>query len=317
MALSRGLLGVLACLLLFASCKKEKAVDKVVESFQLPTTLNITDIELRTTDEIWCSAGIRFGEGRLYRSVDAGQNWSEILSHPQEINDFDFWENSIEAYPYGNKLKISTDSGQSFNSLALPAWHYYAAGSRTTNYSYMVAGENFGSGQIIKFNHNDLNSTIDSLQHELTDIHCWNDSSCITVGYGVILKSTNGGEHWVPDDARGDFYKAIDFADEQTAYVVGDYGSIWKTSDRGENWKKIRSGSTFLNNHSRFTDVSFQNAEEGAIVGKNGLCWLTYNGGESWVPVRELAEVDFSTVYLANNRVYIGAVGGMLYHFEF
>lgn len=303
--------------LFFISCKKEKAVDKLVESMQLPTSSNVTHIQIIDSSTFYCSSGLRFGQGQLFQSLDAGVNWTSLLTHPQEINDFDILDSKIRVYPWGNKLLTSNDTGQNFSISNLPGWAYYAAGTTTPNYSYMVAGENFSNGIVVKYDDQNNLANVDSIPHELTDIHCWNDSSCIATGYGVILRTINGGIDWVPDQARGDFYKAIDFGDAETAYVVGDYGSIWKTTTMGADWKKIRSGSTFINNNNRFIDVFFRNAEEGVIVGKKGLCWLTYNGGESWVPIKNLGEDDFFTVLIANNRVYVGAENGMIYHFEF
>lgn len=319
MALNKKSVLILWAILFFfiASCKKEKAVDKLVESIQLPTNSNITHIQIIDSSTFYCSSGVRFGQGQLFQSLDGGSNWTSLLTHPQEINDFDVLDSKIQLYPWGNKLLTSSDTGQNFTISNLPGWAYYAAGATTSNYSYMVAGENFGNGTIVKYDYQNNLTMVDSIPHELTDIHCWNDSSCIVTGYGVILSTTNGGIDWVPDNARGDFFKAIDFGDAQTAYVVGDYGSIWKTTSTGVDWLNIRSGSTFLNSKNRFIDVFFRNAKEGAIVGKNGLCWLTYNGGDSWVPIKNLPEEDFFSVLIANNRVYIGVGNGMIYHFEF
>jgi photosystem II stability/assembly factor-like uncharacterized protein len=76
--------------------------------------------------------------------------------------------------------------------------------------------------------------------------HAWSANS-----FGEVLYTTDGGARWNVVQAYGQYshMHAIDFADAQTGWVVGDaeqsrnYGVILRSSDGGANWSPQWFGS--------------------------------------------------------------------------
>lgn len=314
------LLLMLSSMLLYTSCKKEKATSVVYRQIQLPTELNLRDINIINTDTIWVAAGNRFSRGAILLSTDGGQNWQLKLDSETEIRSFTFRKEQIYLSPIGNTIQSSNDDAQSWNTLITLGWEYFTACDYwNDSLGIVVGGENFGRGIIYRVRLSPSPSLLkaDTTQHELTDIHIIDDSTCIAIGYGVILRSTDKGLTWIPDKTRGDFYQAMHFVDTKVGYVVGDYGSIHKTTDGGISWKGIKNGNTVFNTKNRLRKVFFEDAEHGAIVGNKGLCWLTKNGGKSWTPIDGLPTLDFSALFIHNQQVYIGTEKGVLISFDF
>src|SRR5690606_5512892 len=60
-------------------------------------------------------------------------------------------------------------------------------------------------------------------------------------------------------------FNDVEFLDESVGFVVGDKGLVLKTSDAGETWERVITG-TFQN----FTGISFGELSTGYAVGENG-----------------------------------------------
>jgi photosystem II stability/assembly factor-like uncharacterized protein len=84
--------------------------------------------------------------------------------------------------------------------------------------------------------------------------------------------------------------------DSGIGFVVGDAGTILKTTDSGITWSPLASGTT-----NGLYDVYFFDATEGVAVGEQGLILRTTDGGAGWQGVTSgvtdsLRSVSFSGV---------------------
>src|SRR6476660_2627290 len=84
--------------------------------------------------------------------------------------------------------------------------------------------------------------------------------------------------------------------DSGIAFVVGDAGTILKTTDAGMTWSPLTSGTT-----NALYDVYFVDATQGVAVGEQGLILRTTDGGAGWQGVTSgvtdtLRSVSFSGV---------------------
>ena len=68
--------------------------------------------------------------------------------------------------------------------------------------------------------------------------------------------------------------------DSGTGLVVGDAGTILKTTDAGATWTPLASGTT-----TTLHGVYIFSADEGVAVGEQGLILRTTNGGTVWQTV--------------------------------
>ena len=65
--------------------------------------------------------------------------------------------------------------------------------------------------------------------------------------------------------------------DSGIGFVVGDAGTILKTTDSGMTWSPLTSGTT-----NGLYDVYFFDATQGVAVGEQGLILRTTDGGAGW-----------------------------------
>jgi len=84
--------------------------------------------------------------------------------------------------------------------------------------------------------------------------------------------------------------------DSGIGFVVGDAGTILKTTDSGMTWSPLTSGTT-----NGLYDVYFFDATQGVAVGEQGLILRTTDGGAGWQGVTSgvtdaLRSVSFSGV---------------------
>ena len=98
--------------------------------------------------------------------------------------------------------------------------------------------------------------------------------------YGLIIKSTDGGESWSqlssPDTT---YYRGIYFFNGQRGFVTGFAGTILYTTDGGQNWTNKTSGTSY-----NLYGITFIDEYEGWVVGQNGTILHTTNRGDTWTP---------------------------------
>ena len=130
----------------------------------------------------------------------------------------------------------------------------------------------------------------------LNDIECnLNDTNNIrVVGDGnTSYYTTNGGATWIDDslDSKladnvipgvdlsrgGPDLNSIHFSDDNTGYIAGEFGIIFKTTNGGANFR-----ASFIPGIGSITDMHFITADSGFLVSDMGQVRVTDNGGMNW-----------------------------------
>lgn len=107
-----------------------------------------------------------------------------------------------------------------------------------------------------------------------------NDSVGFAVGwYGSMLaKTTDIGKTWKIVTQNYPLY-SIDFPSDSIGYAVGWQGTVIKTSDEGNTWGLLETG-TFSKISLR--SISCLNNNTCFVVGEQGTILKTFNGGVTW-----------------------------------
>ena len=113
------------------------------------------------------------------------------------------------------------------------------------------------------------------------------------------------GDDWVvqPSGTTNNL-NSVFFTDRYTGTVVGNNGTILRTTNSGQSWIQQSSGTT-----NELKGVSFIDANNGIIVGREGTILKTTDGGSSWIPkfisgsYYDMFDVCF---FDANNAIVIG-----------
>jgi photosystem II stability/assembly factor-like uncharacterized protein len=113
------------------------------------------------------------------------------------------------------------------------------------------------------------------------------------VGDLGALFRVRDGEHWervvLPDAVFADgetaerIFNAVDFYDHERGWIVGEFGTVLRTTDGGETWIGERRFDGIPADLYLF-DVAHSDANTVAAVGLAGQVLVSRDGGASWKP---------------------------------
>lgn len=109
---------------------------------------------------------------------------------------------------------------------------------------------------------------------------------------GMIARTEDGGATWntgVADGSTG-FY-SLSFAGTDTGFVCGYDGFIMKTTDRGVNWRKVKTGTSDVFRRIFMADarVGFATAGLGRTFNQPGQLYKTTDAGEHWTRIQDFS----------------------------
>src|SRR6266576_955911 len=115
--------------------------------------------------------------------------------------------------------------------------------------------------------------------------------------------------HWQNPLPQGNNLRGASFVDANTGTVVGEYGTIVRTTDGGNSWTIQASGTT-----ETLWAVSFTDVTNGTAVGEGGTILRTTDGGDNWVSQPSGTTLQFRGVSFidANNGTAVGEGGTIL-----
>ena len=196
--------------------------------------------------------------GVVYRSLDGGANWMELWRcHCWPLNPNCVW--SLHGIDFGD------------------ASHGVAIGS---------------NGAVLTIGSGGMNQVATGTNVTLSAVSMPDAATVFGVGGGgTILRSTDGGNTWVPQVSGVSVsLNGVHFSNAYIGTVVGNGGTILRTWSGGDEWYPQTSGTT--DNLSR---VSFSSALVGFIIGRSGTILKTTDGGATWTaelsPTVELTDV--------------------------
>src|SRR3954447_20944979 len=96
---------------------------------------------------------------------------------------------------------------------------------------------------------------------------------------------------WQNPRPTGSTLNAAAALNSSTRVIVGDSGSIFRTTDGGETWTQQASGT---NNNLRA--VAFADANHGIAVGDKGTILATKDAGTTWISQWPVASFSFRGV---------------------
>ncbi|MGY8952934.1 MAG: T9SS type A sorting domain-containing protein, partial [Flavobacteriales bacterium] len=123
----------------------------------------------------------------------------------------------------------------------------------------------------------------------------------------VALTLNSFGQWETLNSESTEWLRGIAFTDKQTGIVVGQNGTILRTTDAGDAWTKIASGTT-----KSIHSVYMVDSDYGYATGIDGLILKTIDGGLNWSDVsygnRNLHQAHFLTRQLGYVAGQLGAL---------
>jgi photosystem II stability/assembly factor-like uncharacterized protein len=102
----------------------------------------------------------------------------------------------------------------------------------------------------------------------------------VGAGNNMFGTTTNGGTSWIWQHPIGDSrrtFLAMSFIDENTGWVVDNYGGILHSEDGGITWTPQASGTNWA-----ITSVQFLDSKEGWATATHRVVLHTTDGGNNW-----------------------------------
>ena len=207
--------------------------------------------------------------GVLQRTYDGGITWSPFFYHTQSVNDYYF---------------INSKVGWA----ACWAGAIYKTINAGTTTQRLTQGYMNGS---------------------LNDVCFINKDMGWAAGTYTILRTIDGGNHWIKSEFPNKLFDAIFFFDELYGWVQGS-NKLMLTTDGGINWEEVPNSPLYYINSIVFTNRLF-----GWAVGKNGGIFHTTDGGYNWNTIdcptdKNLYDISFPTP----EKAWIVGLDGTILH---
>ena len=281
-----------------------------VTSTNVSSTFNTSTV-LRTTDggATWSAGQVETGQGvRLLDIALADETTAYAVGH------------GFHVYDFGAVIYRSSDGGGSWEEywscLCWPGnpdciWSFHGVDFADADHGIIIGS----NGAVVMLRSGGANQTAAGTGMTLSvaagtgvALSAVSMPDSVTVfgvgGGGTILRSTDGGNTWVPQASGvSASLNGVHFCDADNGTVVGSGGTILRTWNGGDNWYPQTSGTT-----ANLLRVSFSSPLVGFIVGQSGTILGTIDGGVTWTaelsPIEEL--VDLHTI----NQYNLTIVGG-------
>ncbi len=140
----------------------------------------------------------------------------------------------------------------------------------------------------------------------LMDIHAVDFQTAYIVGQaGTVLKSTNQGNSWELLSSPTTNRLEAVYFLSETTGFIGGEDGLFKTTNGGQSWTTVNIPTT-----ATILELFFLNDQKGFCVGEAGLIMLTEDGGTTWVKketglFRYFCSIQFPTPQIG----YISARG--------
>ncbi len=307
---------LLSLLFLLSSCGKEK-IELPWEEQTSPTTVPITSVFFTDANTGHATGGDTWYSGLYLSTTDGGVNWQVDTLSNSKMYSLHF-SPSGEGGAVGNNAylfrKQSPEDDWTFYRLSV--WGVLTdIAVSDYNLAVAVGGEAFQHGRILRLEGNAILTQIDSFANEISTVYISDEQTVHAAGFGIVLRSDDAALTWTRLDIEGDFFRSIHFPSATVGYMVGSAGTIMKTDDAGQSWKKLRDGSKIKVSNIPFQDVFFVDENKGYIVGHGGVFWRTLNGGDEWQEVKSFPGADLNSVHVADGHGYIVSEEGRIFHF--
>lgn len=297
---------------LFFSCKKDE-IEILTQEIATNSNYQIHDVFFLNDSVGYACGGDRYEIGVILKTKDGGKSWSPADSIMPKCAYSSYFFNAAEGYigGYDSWLAFTNDSCKNFGAGTANYTPINEITFIDRNRGLIVDGAGYAVGHILYTSDGGSNWSSTDYPNNFRAVQYADSNTAYASGYGVIYKSTNGGQNFYTLDVRGDFFVAMDFPSANTGYFAGYQGMIVKTSDGGNSFKKVHSGNTFFENREHFEGIDFWDDNTGYVVGDGGEMLHTTNGGESWKKVRSFTDVNLRDIHLfsATSGIIVGDNG--------
>ena len=236
------------------------------------------------TGEAWAIRDSDVMGNGIYKSTDAGHTWinmglpqsgriGRIIIHPSNPNIVFACVLGRTTGPQQERgVYRTTDGGQHWERV-------------------LFGGENVGCSGLSMDPHNPYALVAGMWEVQM---HTWGEFSG-GPGSGVYISHDGGSkwtrieEHGLPAPPVGKIDVAIAPTNSKRIYALiqtKDQGSVWRSDDRGENWKRVNSQRALIGRAGYYIRIAVSPASDNEVLVANSSFHQSLDGGENFHEVR-------------------------------
>ena len=279
-----------------SSCKKDVLTPASSNKIEVATTASLNKITFVNERTGYIVGGIRYEQADLLMTQDGGATWKVFNitdADGKEVYGLARFNERTYAAGFDGKIFVKSAPEAEWRYVQSNWWEWFQdIQFVTANKGFVVAGINYRNGRIFQVDSLGNINKVDSFDFELTALQFADNLTGYSCGFGAVLKTTNGGDEWLQQNLKGDYFKAISCVDALNVWIVGYNGTIVHTADGGENWQKQRNGDNPTLKKYRLRAVHFKDIHTGYAAGDKGLVLKTTDGGEHWSEFSHFTDND-------------------------
>ncbi len=300
-----------------SSCKKDLLHFSNVQKIESGSdTDRLNKVVFVDANNGFIAGGKWYTEAVILTTHDGGNTWQR-----KSFTNVGQLLNSVSVAPSGTvygtgfegKLMYSNDTGKTWVYKQLEHYWFRDVAETTPGKVIAVGGISFGSGmrQIL-----DTNTTLykrDSLTYQLNAIHMVTPNTGYICGFGIVLKTTDGGNTWAIQNVKDDNFMAMDIHGDEM-WMCGNNGSIYHTTDAGIDWTRQRNGNDITLKSYHVLSILFKDQLNGWAVGENGVVLHSEDGGNHWMEYDQFTTNTLTSLSLCSDgRLLVVGDNGSIY----
>lgn len=302
-------------LILLFSCTKHETIQ--YQSFNVLTSDELTGIYFTNPMEGYAVGGNTWTRGLICKTQDGGQHWTKDSVFDKQLFSL---SGSTDGLIIGMGIELIAYEIRQNENIIHKIKHEgnfkFIRSVSVFSRDLILAANGNGTGSIEKISTtSDSTHTVHTIDRDLNTIQYLDSLHWIAAGYGIVLRSIDAGHHWDTVDIKGDQFTDISRIDQNSLFILGTGGTIFFTENKGQSFRKIRSGG-IIGNKPPFKTICFIDSQTGMIGGENQLVFITRNGGEDWIQLDDLPPFDIKDIFYDGTHFWLCGSNGTILSFK-
>ena len=276
---------ILLLVIFMGSCKKDLLHWQKVQQLNSKTTSRLNHIQFLGSGICIIAGGVEFDQSEIVRSVDGGYNFiaSSDTNAPKEMFGMGLSANgNIYLSAVDGDVLHSADSGKTWKFNRIPDFLVYFGGTfPTPDTGIFVSAVLQRQSTITRIDSNFNILDEQTFLFALNNIYMVSATTGYVIGYGTVMKTTDRGNNWIVQDVVGDNFMAMDIHGDEI-WMCGYAGSVYHTTDGGAHWQKQRNGNDITLPRYDLLDIVFKDEQNGWAVCDDGKVLHSDDGGNHW-----------------------------------
>jgi photosystem II stability/assembly factor-like uncharacterized protein len=267
------------------SCKKDLLHFNKVRQLNSNTTSKLNHIKFISEHICIASGGILYQQSEIDRSTDGGYTWSSSSDTNAEKEMFGMsisYSGVLFLTGIDGDVLQSKDSGNTWQFNRVYNWLANVSGTFATRDTGIFLSSLLQRQCSITR----VDSAFNILDQQTflfgaSNIYMVSANVGYVIGYGTVMKTTDRGNNWIVQDVVGDNFMAMDIHGDEI-WMCGYAGSVYHTTDGGAHWQKQRNGNDITLPRYDLLDIKFKDEQNGWAVCDDGKVLHSDDGGNHW-----------------------------------